>query len=198
MQIADYLALIKPLSIHARFSIGLRMFERYIRVRGLEDASLWTYLSQMWEFPLLNTSEQRLAWEKDRCELADYGLGDELPEELEEELYSLAINEDFFELWVTHVTELAWTNLLKQPQDDESLHLLAKICQLAAKAEIGAPALEAYQTKPHQYISNHGWGASPTEDELNQWQSIPCSIQLEPSEAPELELDYTEAIACFE
>jgi len=196
MKVEDYLESVQSLSIHARFAIGLRMFERYVRLRGLEDASIWSYLSEMWEFPLIETTEEKLNWEKDRCELADFGLGDELPEELEEELYSLAINEDYFELWVTHVTELAWTNMLSSPQDQESLRLLQVLCQLAAKSEIGVPDASLYQTPAHQFTNNAGWGATPSADELSQWQSATCSIQLEPSAEPEIEC--AEAIAFFE
>jgi len=192
MTVDEYIREVKPLSIHARFAIGLRVLERYVRVRGIEDNSVWTYLTEMWEFPQLATLEAKLEWEKSRCDLADYGLGDELPEELEEELYSLAINEDYFELWVTHVTELAWTNMLKGPQDDESIELLTKVLNLAAKSEIGLPSLTCYSS--HLYAENAGWGVIPTDEELEVWQSVSCSIEVKCSDEP----DCPEAIAFFD
>ena len=174
MHIEEYLTRISPLSVHARFAIGLRIFERYVRLRGLEDESIWTYLNEMWQFPMITDLQDKLTWEKEHCDLTDYGLGDELPEELEEELYSLAINEDYFELWVTNVTELAWGSMLEGPDNDESLELLKKLLQLAAKSEVGAPNPETFS---HSLLEhNNGWGNKVTTLELEKWQTAPCSI----------------------
>ncbi|MDB9741828.1 hypothetical protein OAB00_03125 [Akkermansiaceae bacterium] len=177
MNITDYLTQLKPLSVHARFAIGLRLFERYVRLRGLEDESIWEFLEHMWEFPLLSSVEEKLIWGEKRGELADHGLGDELPEELEEEMYSLAINEDYVEIWISNVTELAWTNLLQGPQDEESLCFLKRICILTIISKMGVPDLQPYQT--NLFSDNNGWGNTPTLQELASWQSNPCDILLE-------------------
>lgn len=192
MKITEYIDLIKPLSIHAHFAIGLRIFERYVRVRGLEDQSVWEYLSYMWEFPLLPTLVEKIEWEKKRGDLVDFGLGDELPEELEEELASLAINEDYIELWVTNVTELVWGNLLHEPDPDESLHHLTQILNLAAKSEIGIPEITPY--KDNLFLENGGWGKKLSSSELEIWQSSPCSISLEYDGG----IDTPEAVAFFD
>jgi len=175
MTTSTYLEKIKLLSIHARFALGLRIFERYVRMRGLEDESIWEYLAYMWEFPLLSLAE-KAEWEKRHGELADYGLGDELPEEIEEELYSLAINEDYFELWVTNVTELAWTNLLQGPQDLESIQFIQNILNLTVISNIGVPKLDVYQVS--LFTEDGGWGKNPTQEVLEQWQSASCELML--------------------
>jgi len=186
-----YLEQLKPLSVHARFAVGVRIFERYVRMRGIEDESVWEYLTYMWEFPTL-TNNEKFKWEKKRGELADYGLGDELPEELEEELYSLAINEDYFELWVCNVTELAWTNLLQGPQNEESMFFLKSILNLTIISKIGVPHLEVYQSS--QYTEAQGWGDIPSQEMIEQWQSAPCELSLK-SDAEELSEHISEQIA---
>ena len=191
MTIKEYLAGFKPLSIHARFAIGLRIFERYIRVRGLEDESIWTFLADMWQFPLLSDVAEKLEWEKQRGELADFGLGDEIPEELEEELYTLAISEDYFGLWVSQVTELAWTNLLQGPQDEESMEFIRTLLRLSIVSNIGVPELHLYQT--HLFTDNEGWGNPLTQEELESWQANPCTIQLTSEE--DISLHYSEQSA---
>ena len=188
MTIETYLKQIEPLSIHARFSIGLRIFERYVRMRGLEDESLWEYLADMWEFPLMAKLEQKQAWGEARGDLADYGLGDELPEELEEELYSLAISEDYFELWACNTTELAWTNLLAGPQHEESLVLIGKLLELAVISKVSVPKPDFFSE--HLFSEQGGWGPVLTKDELEAWQSVPCDIELEAGE-----LDFQEHIS---
>ena len=195
MKITEYIAEIQPLSIHARFALGLRVFERYVSLRGLQDDSLWTYLAEMWEFPLIHDIEDKLTWEKTRCDLADYGLGDELPEELEEELASLAISEDYFELWVTHVTELAWGNMLnnsKGDREDESLTHLTQVLRLAAKSEVGVPESATFSNS--LYVHNQGWGELLIKEDLEKWQASRCSINL----VPDGELDCAEAVAFFD
>lgn len=180
MTIDIYLKQIEPLSIHARFSIGLRIFERYVRMRGLEDESIWEYLADMWKFPLLPTLEQKQIWGEARAELADYGLGDELPEELEEELYGLAISEDYFELWACNTTELAWTNLLQGPQDEESINLLRKLLELSVISKVAVPQVSFLES--YLFTEYQGWGRTLTEEELEQWQAVPCDLQLEDAE----------------
>ena len=59
MTLADYLLEVKPLSLHARFALGLRVFERYVSLRGLQDSSVWSYLAEMWEYPLIHDLEDK-------------------------------------------------------------------------------------------------------------------------------------------
>ena len=176
MTLADYLLEVKPLSLHARFALGLRVFERYVSLRGLQDFSVWSYLAEMWEYPLIHELEDKFHWEKSRGDLANYGLGDELPEELEEELLSLAINEDYFELWVTNVTELAWSPLLDRSGDDESLIHLTMVLKLAAKSEIGVPEVKIFSNSLAS--QNDGWGEPLQQADLEKWQASHCSITL--------------------
>lgn len=181
MKIDTYLEQIKPLSIHARFSIGLRIFERYVRFRGLEDESLWEYFADMWQFPLIATPEDKMEWGEKRGEFADYGLGDEIPDELEEELYMLAISEDYFELWATNTTELAWTNILQGPEDEETMELIKKLLELSVISSVTVPDVSFF--KAHLFSENDGWGRGLSAEEVESWQAVACDIKLE---APDL------------
>lgn len=192
MTIDDYLLEIKPLSLHARFALGLRVFERYVSLRGLQDESIWAYLSEMWEYPLIHDLEGKFRWEGVRCDLANYGLGDELPEELEEELISLAINEDYFELWVTNVTELAWGPLLDRAKDEESLMHLRNVLRLAAKSNVGVPETNVFSK--NLFIQNDGWGEHLTQSDIERWQASRCHIILMDDDA----VDCSEALAFFD
>lgn len=179
MSVDEYLEKLRPLSIPARLAVGLRLFGRYVRVRGLEDDTIWSFLADMWEFPLLATLEDRNEWSENRGELADFGLGDELPDELEEELVTLAISEDFFELWVTNLSELAWTNLLEGPQDEESLGFLRILLLLSVKVEIpvvNESELTAFQS--FLFAENGGWGRVPMKEDLSTWQSASAELRL--------------------
>ena len=135
--------------------------------------------------------EEKQAWGEARGGLADYGLGDELPEELEEELYSLAISEDYFELWACNTTELAWTNLLQGPQDEESLNLIKKILELSVISKVQVPKPDFF--KSHLFSERDGWGRALTEQELESWQSVPCDMELEAGEL-DLQQDISEIL----
>ena len=168
-----YIDQVRPLSIHARLAIGIRLFERYVRLRGLEDDSIWEYIEAMWSFPI---AEDKKVWESKRGDLADFGLGDELPDELDEELQTLGISEDYFGLWVNSVTELAWNNLLLGPQDEESLDHLEILLQLASMSGVAVPELQPF--KDSLFVENEGWGRQLSSCDIEKWQLTSCSVQL--------------------
>jgi len=163
--VQGYLETAKQLSITARFGIALRLFERYVRIRGLEDESVWIFLDHMWAFPL---TEDWNEWEKQRGDLADFGLGDELPEELEEELWTLGVDEDYFESWVASVVETLWPSLLKGVPDEESLGYLEKVLTLAEANGLEWPALDLFQCS--KYADDGGWGARLTRGQRDSWR----------------------------
>lgn len=166
MEKEAYREQLQTLSIHARFGVALRIFERYVRVRGIEDDSVWAFLEHMWQFPMALNKD---AWEKKRGDLADFGLGDEVPEELEEELASLGIDEDYFDVWTTCVVEIAWGSVLHGPQLEESMKHLLCLVDMAEETGLGLPKLASYLVST--YDQNDGWGEVVDMATQLKWQT---------------------------
>lgn len=166
MEIDRYLTELKQLSVTSRFCVSLRLFERYVRLRGLEDESIWIFIEHMWDFP---TATDKNLWEMQRGDLADFGLGDELPEELEEELATLGIDEDYFCIWISNIVEIAWTSLLQAPQDEQSFQLVSNQLELARQLGIEPPYLDVMQGS--LISDNDGWGKQLDPATLENWKT---------------------------
>ncbi len=160
------MARLAGLCLRTRTAVATVCFERYVRIRGLEDETIWELLEHMWELPCAVDLD---LWEMRRGDLADFGLGDELPEELEEELCELGIDEDYFECWVTALVETVWPSVLRGPQREESLIQVKKILEFSLHLGMGLPDLDGFEGREW---TEDGWGPEVTAEGVTLWKEV--------------------------
>lgn len=78
VMIAKYISLCKELSLTARVSIALKVFDSYCNKNALTHRLIDEFKEYMWRFMIVFKTEEFSLWESSKPPLVYYGLGDEL------------------------------------------------------------------------------------------------------------------------
>jgi hypothetical protein len=79
-----FISLAQPLSLTARACISLHITEAYFRKIGLKHALVDEFFDHLWDHPLQCEPKEFSAWEAKRGDFVDFGLTDDLPDDLDE------------------------------------------------------------------------------------------------------------------
>src|SRR5690348_15787878 len=132
------------LSLLARLGVALCCFEGYCRAVALQTKSVQDFLSYMWEWPLMMAPRQFEEWETKRTSLVEFGLGEQLPEDLEDVLRQKGIDLDEFRNLVEGTVEIIWGSFYAASDDRGSLRELSRVVAICERRGIQPPSLEVF------------------------------------------------------
>jgi len=169
MTLDKYIQLATPLSLTARAAISLIITENYLHKIKLTHTTIDEFFNHLWQHPLKQNPQEFSHWEAQRGDLVDFGLTDDLPDDLEGLLEPAGITwEELFSV-IEAPVEILWGNFFKTPSHETSLNHLKTSLLLAEKSGIIFPHIQHFQ---HSLFSdNHGWGNPITETTRDQWRN---------------------------
>lgn len=168
MTLSKFTELARPLSLTARACIALHITEAYFRKIGLSHPLVDEFFDHLWEHPLQSEPKAFSRWEAQRGDLVDFGLTDDLPDDLEELMPQLPISEEKLFTVVEAPVEILWGNFFSRADDDTSFEYLMFSLQLAEKEGLIFPKINLYARS--LFTDNNGWGKPISEDVRNQWR----------------------------
>lgn len=157
------------LSFTAQSSIALNIVERYFKKIGFKHPQVDEFFAHLWEFPIIGNSEKFSSWEARRGDLVDFGLTDDLPDDLEECLAHLPINEEELFKIVEAPVEILWGNFFNEPNKETSLGYLKSSLELAEREGLIFPNIATYQQS--KWIDQNGWGKSVDAETRDCWRA---------------------------
>jgi len=171
-----YLDACKKLSLTARFAVGLVVFEHFCRDKQIESTQVKIFCDYLWDWPLIQYSDQFDTWENARPELVNCGLSDPLSAEMLSILADCGIDESCFRSLLTGLVDILWSSFWGAAEDNLSLHALESVLR--------ASRLEAYPVltpfKFSQFVDGHGWGEEVTIEDRDFWRYgvkfVPISV----------------------
>lgn len=169
MTLDKYLTLATPLSLTARAAISLNITETYLKKINLTHPIIDEFFNHLWEHPLKQNPKEFSAWEAQRGDLVDFGLTDDLPDDLEGLLEPAGLTwEELFKV-IEAPVEALWGNFFRTPNNEISLAHLKTSLLLAEKNGLIFPKIQPYQHSLH--IDNNGWGNPITEATRDLWRN---------------------------
>jgi hypothetical protein len=155
-------------SLRGRLAAGLWCFERYCHVVGCLDPEIDEYLSWMWEFVSLGCGVERFEqWSCRRPVLVETGLGYEMPNSVLSCIQTRHLSLEEFQALLCSVTEILFSSLYSDPQNELSMRFLAETIELCRPYRIYPPA-EVFAMS--EWL-RAGWGAPLTEQQVVEWRS---------------------------
>lgn len=172
LKLDDYLDQASKLSLTARAAISLHITEAYFRKKALKHEIIDEFFDHLWEFPLQQEPKAFSAWEARRGDLVDFGLTDDLPDDLEGLLEPAGITfEELFHV-VEAPVEILWGNFFREPDDETAMSYLRNSLILAERSGIIFPKLAPYSQS--LYADNDGWGNPISEIARDEWRKSGC------------------------
>ncbi|MFD2159385.1 hypothetical protein ACFSW8_10780 [Rubritalea tangerina] len=159
----------QTLSLTARACIALHITEAYFKKIGLQHPLVDTFFNHLWDHPLQSDPKAFSTWEAQRGDLVDFGLTDDLPDDLEELMPTLPINEQELFHVVEAPVEILWGNFFSNPDDQEAMRYLHFSLDLAEREGLIFPDISLYQNS--RYADNNGWGHPISENVRDSWRS---------------------------
>ena len=168
MTLTKFLELARPLSLTARASIALHITEAYFRKIGLKHDLVDEFFEHLWQHPLKTEPKEFSAWEAERGDLVDFGLTDDLPDDLDELLPQLPIDEAQLFAVVEAPVEILWGNFFSQQDEQVSFDYLQFSLNLAEREGFIFPKIELYADS--LFADNNGWGNPISEHTRDLWR----------------------------
>ncbi|GAA5495353.1 hypothetical protein Rhal01_01528 [Rubritalea halochordaticola] len=163
-----YLEQARPLSLTARAAISLHITEAYFLKKGLKHEIVDEFFDHLWQHPLQQEPKAFSEWEARRGDLVDFGLTDDLPDDLEGLLEPAGITvEELFHV-VEAPVEILWGNFFRTADDETSLAYLKNSLVIAERNGIIFPTLSPY--KESLFADNHGWGNPISQITRDEWR----------------------------
>jgi len=162
-----YIEQCKELSLTARESIALKIFDSYCQANDLNHPIIDEFCDYLWKWPLIDGPEQFEPWESSRPFVVNYGLGDESNSELANLLTQANINEHTFREIAGGIVEILWGSFWGACEDELSLDCLNKVVQHSCIKVL--PNLTPF--KFSKFSENNGWGVKLTHDDVTYWRN---------------------------
>lgn len=164
-----FISLAQPLSLTARACISLHITEAYFRKIGLKHALVDEFFDHLWDHPLQGEPREFSAWEAKRGDLVDFGLTDDLPDDLDEIMPQLPIDEaELFAVCEAPV-EILWGNFFRTADDETSFDYLKFSLNLAEREGLIFPKIALYQDS--LFSENSGWGKPISQPIRDAWRA---------------------------
>ena len=170
--VEQYLSRCKSLSLNASMAIALLIFERYCETNRIDAPIIGELLNYLWQWPLIDGSDQFEEWEQSRPELVSFGLGDEASENLMVCLSSLNISESAFRRIVFSLVEILWGSFWGAAEDELSMSSLRTI--IIACQPDDYPVLTPF--KFSLFKDKYGWGNKITKEDRDFWHHYTKSL----------------------
>jgi hypothetical protein len=170
MTLSKFLEQARPLSLTARACISLHITEAYFRKIGLSHPLVDEFFEHLWEHPLQTEPKAFSAWEAQRGDLVDFGLTDDLPDDLEELMPQLPIDEEELFSVVEAPVEILWGNFFSTADDETSFDYLKFSLNLAEREGLIFPKIDLYTES--RFADNNGWGNPISELTRDSWREL--------------------------
>ena len=158
----------RELSLSARACICLHITEAYFRKIGLDHPLVDDFFDHLWDHPLQSEPKAFSTWEAKRGDLVDFGLTDDLPDDLDELMPKLPIDEAQLFSVVEAPVEILWGNFFCNLNEPASFEYLTFSVDLADKEGLIFPKLDLYQQS--LFTDNNGWGKPISIITRDQWR----------------------------
>ncbi|MFC5050833.1 hypothetical protein ACFPK9_09420 [Rubritalea spongiae] len=165
----SFLKQARPLSLTARACICLHITEAYFRKIGLSHPLVDEFFNHLWEHPLQAEPKAFSTWEANRGDLVDFGLTDDLPDDLEELMPTLPIDEAQLFSIVEAPVEILWGNFFSTPDEQTSFDYLSFSVDLADREGLIFPKIDLYQAS--LFADNNGWGKPISQPIRDLWRT---------------------------
>jgi len=166
--LTTFLEKARPLSLTARACIALHITEAYFRKIGLKHAQIDEFFEHLWQHPLKTEPKEFSEWEAQRGDFVDFGLTDDLPDDLDELLPHIKITEaELFQV-VESPVEILWGNFFSDQDEKVSFEYLEFSLDLAEREGLIFPKIDLYADS--LYADNNGWGKPISEHTRDQWR----------------------------
>jgi len=162
-----YIQQCKELSLTARMTIALLIFERYCQVNRIEDSKLVTeFIDYLWKWPLIDGPDQFDPWQQSHTELVSFGLGLAATKELESVLESANVDQTTFREIVSGVVAILWESFWGGSEDELSLQALNNVIKASKLSEL--PRLTPFKFSRFSEMS--GWGVKISLEDREYWR----------------------------
>lgn len=165
MEQERFLAECRSLSLTARVALALLIFERFCSERLLRSAHVEEFLTHLWQWPQITGPDQFTPWEAARPALVNYGLGDELPEIVAQEIALAGVPEKQFRTLVSGVVEILWGSFWGAASDKLSFESLRTVVVQVESALL--PSLTPFRCS--RFSDRNGWGVMLSAEEYASW-----------------------------
>lgn len=160
---------VTALSLRARLAIALNLFAAYCERRGLHHPEIAAYLDYLWRFiGMPTTTEEFARWQEDEPPLVRAGLGWEYPPGFETFLAGCGVAESEFRGALGPTTEVLFGSMYGAADESGSKRYISELAQAVAHWGIRWPNLTPFSSS--RWLDGSGWGAIPTEAELEAWR----------------------------
>ncbi len=146
--------------------IALKAFEKFCLDVNLSEDSIDKFRAYMWDFPMALSEDRFLDWEEAKPILVNYGLGDELPNQIESTLSHAQVDESKFRIIVEGVVAILWGSFWGAAEHEQSLRSLISVVTLSGTAE--SPILTPF--KFSRFADKDGWGIDLTAEDRDFWR----------------------------
>jgi len=162
-----YIEQCKELSLTARVSIALKIFESFCQENSLNHSMIMEFNDYLWKWPLIDGPDQFEPWESSRPFLVNFGIGDESDSKLDNLIVQANISEHTFREIVGGIVEILWGSFWGACEDELSLDSLNKVIQHSNV--IALPNLTPF--KFSKFSENSGWGFKLIPDDVTYWRN---------------------------
>lgn len=160
----------KSLSLIARLAIALHCYEACCVAWRLKSPLISEFLDYMWEWPIMMTENHFSEWESKTTAIVDFGLGDELPPELNKLLISSGVSEEQFRYLTENTVEIIWSSFYGASDNEGSLKYLENVMTVASSLGYTPPSFNEFIESC--FKDKHGWGNVLTSEQKDQWRNI--------------------------
>ncbi len=164
--VITYIEHCKELSLTARVSVALKVFESYCQEQSLHHPMITEFLDYLWKWPLIDDPDRFEPWESSKPFLVNFGFGLDPNSELEHLLSQANITERVFREIVSGIVDILWGSFWGASENELSLNALHKVI-LHASIKV-LPNITPF--KFSRFSENHGWGMKLTPDEVKYWR----------------------------
>ncbi len=168
MTLAKILDQAQPLSFIAQGFISLNVVEAYFKKISFKHPSVDEFFQHLWELPCINNPREFSKWEARRGDLVDFGLTDDLPDELEECLAILPIDEAQLFKVVEAPVEILWGSFFSTPNLETTMNYLQSSLKIAERESLIFPKITPFLSS--LWIDNNGWGKPIDPKVCKHWR----------------------------
>lgn len=168
MELHQYLAECRALSLTARAIIALLIVERLCAEHSISHPEVDSFLNYLWRWPEIDGPDMFDPWQSSRPKLVDYGLGGDLPENFERILETAGVSELRFRAVISGTVGILWGSFWAAADDEGSLACFEQVVQRAKL--IALPPLTPF--KFSRVADGAGWGERLTADDCAYWASL--------------------------
>ncbi|MCL9782109.1 hypothetical protein M9194_11790 [Vibrio sp. S4M6] len=163
---SQYIEQCRELSLTAREGIALRVFESYCQKHHLYHRHVAEFLEFLWKWPLVGRVIEFEDWESEKTHLVNFGIGEELDEEVRQLLRSANESEFNFQELVHCTVSILWGSFWGACDNEGSISALQTVIE---RAEVDLPKLTPF--KFSRFSDKGGWGAELSDEDITYWRS---------------------------